>query len=68
VGCVKPNINNTGRAARGGMAILFLLLGGALIPHNLWLAGIFLAVGLFCTYEAWRGWCAVRACGIRTPF
>lgn len=26
------------------------------------------AVGLFCLFEAARGWCVARACKIRTPF
>ena len=65
---VKPNIDKTGRTARGGMGILFLLIGGCLVPVSAPLAVIFLLIGLFCLFEAWRGWCAVRACGIRTPF
>ena len=31
------------------------------------LAGVCLAAGLFGLYESWRGWCIVRALGIRTP-
>ena len=65
---VKQNIDDTGRTARGGMGILFLLIGGCLVPVSAPLAVIFLALGLFCLFEAWRGWCAVRACGIKTPF
>ena len=65
---MKQNIDKTGRAARGGIAILFLLAGGCLVPINGALAIIFLAVGAFCLFEAWKGWCAVRACGIKTPF
>jgi hypothetical protein len=32
------------------------------------LAVIFLVAGLFTLYEAAQGWCALRACGIKTPF
>ena len=65
---MKRNIDNSGRAARGGLAVLFLLAGGCLIPYNGTLAVIFLVIGLFSLFEAWKGWCAVRACGIKTPF
>jgi hypothetical protein len=64
---MKPNIDSKGRAARGGIAVIFLLAGGCLIPQALFLAGIFLLIGLFCAFEAWIGWCAVRACGVKTP-
>ena len=65
---VKPNIDTQGRKARGGFGILFLLLAGCLLPVNGTLALVFLLVGLFGLFEAWKGWCAVRACGIKTPF
>jgi hypothetical protein len=65
---VKPNIERTGRLARGGLGIVFLLAAGTLLPYSAALAVIFLLVGLFTLFEALRGWCAVRACGIKTPF
>jgi hypothetical protein len=64
---MKPNIDSKGRAARGGMAIVFLLAGGCLIPQTRLLAAIFILIGLFCAFEAWIGWCAFRACGAKTP-
>lgn len=54
--------------ARGGIGILFLLAAGTLVPYAVPLAVLFLVVGLFSLFEAARGWCAVRACGIKTPF
>lgn len=54
--------------ARGGLSVVFLLAAGALVPYSAPLAFIFLLVGLFTLFEALRGWCAVRACGIKTPF
>jgi hypothetical protein len=65
---VKPNINKTGRIARGGISVVFLLAAAVLVPYSAPLALVFLLVGLFTLYEALRGWCAVRACGIKTPF
>jgi hypothetical protein len=64
---MKPNIDNNGRVARGGLAVIFLLAGGCLIPEASVLAVIFILIGLFCAFEAWIGWCAVRACGVNTP-
>jgi hypothetical protein len=65
---VKQNIDPTGRAARGGLSVVFLLGAGVLAQQSRGLAIIFLVIGLFCVFEALRGWCAVRACGFRTPF
>jgi hypothetical protein len=64
---MKPNIDNKGRAARGGIGLIFLLAGGCLVPQVPLLASIFILIGLFCVFEAWRAWCAVRACGFKTP-
>jgi Protein of unknown function (DUF2892) len=64
---MKPNIDNKGRVARGGMAVVFLLFGACLIPEAPVFAAIFSLIGLFCAFEAWIGWCAVRACGVKTP-
>jgi hypothetical protein len=65
---VKQNIDKTGRVARGGISIVFLLAAGVLVPYTAPLALVFLLVGLFTLFEALRGWCAVRACGFKTPF
>jgi hypothetical protein len=64
---IKQNIDNKGRAARGGIAVVFLLAGGCLVPHSWVLGAIFILIGLFCAFECWVGWCAVRACGVKTP-
>lgn len=65
---MKRNIDDKGRAVRGGIAAVFLLAGGCLIPQAALLAGIFILVGLFSAFEALIGWCAIRACGFRLPF
>ena len=65
---MKPNIDNKGRAARGGIAAIFLLAGACLVSQAPVLAAIFILIGLFCAFEAWRAWCAIRACGIKLPF
>lgn len=60
------NIDNRGRLVRGIGALA--LLGGAAASTSIsyWLAIVLAASGLFVAFEALRGWCALRACGIRT--
>jgi len=61
-----PNIGGKGRLFRG-LAALGLFVGAwfAFGVAN-WL-GIVLAVfGGFALFEALRGWCGLRACGIKT--
>ena len=60
------NIDNRGRLVRGIGALA--LLGGAAVCTSVshWLAIVLAASGLFVAFEALRGWCALRACGIRT--
>jgi hypothetical protein len=60
------NIDRKGRIFR-------LILGLALIVASLfvfnttWLGGAgLLGAGVFGLYEAARGWCVMRACGVRT--
>ncbi len=60
------NIDLRGRLARGlsGLA----LLGGA-IPCRTqwpWLAAWLAMAGIFSLFQALRGWCLARACGLHT--
>ncbi|CAN5763645.1 hypothetical protein BH20VER1_BH20VER1_08140 [soil metagenome] len=64
---MKRNIENNGRIARGGIGLLLLLAAGVLVPVSGILAVLFALAGLFTIFEALKGWCAVRACGIKTP-
>lgn len=44
-----------------------LALGGLLcLVWSVWVALGLWATALFAAFEAGRGWCALRACGIRT--
>ncbi len=62
----SPNIGTAGRIARGICGLL--CLGGATVlrEHTV-LAIVLLGSGLFTLFEAARGWCVTRACGINTP-
>jgi len=69
------NIDQRGRKARlvGGIIVglcgVALILTGALINSTgMLIVGIFLCVtGSFMIFEGARGWCALRALGIKTP-
>lgn len=61
-----PNIDNKGRLARGIAGIL-LLISGVVAAFFIWWVGIILlASAAFVLFEAIRGWCGLRACGIKT--
>lgn len=51
---------------RGGIAVLFFIAGGATFFYFWWLGLIFIDIGIFTLFEAARGWCFARACGIKT--
>lgn len=62
-----PNIAGTGRAVRGGIALALLVTAGFAAAYHASVASVVLGIaGLFVLFEALRGWCAFRACEIRT--
>ena len=63
---LSPNIDTKGRVIRG-VGALALLVGAAFgFSVSVWLGLMLLASGLFVAFEALRGWCFLRACGIKT--
>lgn len=62
----SPNIDKRGRWFRGAGAVA--LLAGAVFGFQVspWLGLALLASGGFALFEALRGWCVLRACGIKT--
>jgi hypothetical protein len=62
----KPNIGLRGRLVRGGLAALIFIAGGVLAFYVWWLGLGFIGIGIFVLFEAVRGWCLARACGIKT--
>lgn len=60
------NIDNRGRLVRGIGALALLVGAGFGFNVSWWLGGLLLASALFVAFEALRGWCALRACGIKT--
>ena len=64
----RPNLDYRGRMARGVIGALCLVAGIVIAgDYSLW-GLILVAAGLFALFEAIRGWCLVRACGIKTKF
>jgi len=60
------NIDNRGRLARG-IAGGLLLTGAVVALFFIWWLGlILLASAAFVLFEAFSGWCGLRACGIKT--
>jgi hypothetical protein len=60
------NIDNKGRIVRGIGALALLAGAGFGFAASIWLGIALLASGVFVAFEALRGWCALRACGIKT--
>lgn len=60
------NIDNKGRLIRGISALALLVGSGFGFTLSFWLGITLLGSGVFVAFEALRGWCALRACGIKT--
>lgn len=65
----QKNIDGTGRAWRAVVAVLFLgATIAALVEGWTIFAVLFGISSAFCAFEAVRGWCVMRACGIKTLY
>jgi hypothetical protein len=64
----KRNLDGRGRLARGVWGTLLLIAGILVAEANRWCGLALAGFGMFAIFEALRGWCIVRACGIRTKF
>lgn len=62
----SANIDNKGRLVRGAGAVGLFVGAWFGFGVSVWLGLALLASGGFVLFEALRGWCALRACGIRT--
>ncbi|MEO7318621.1 MAG: YgaP-like transmembrane domain [Chthoniobacteraceae bacterium] len=64
----RPNLDTKGRLIRCVGAIA-LALGAILTwPHSHTASIALAAASAFVAFEAARGWCALRACGVKTKF
>jgi hypothetical protein len=65
---LRPNLDTKGRVIRG-IGALALGVGAALTWRSSLVAGLALgASSAFVAFEAARGWCVARACGVKTKF
>lgn len=64
----QSNIDRRGRIARTIWGVLVTGAGIVLAPRSGWIGGLLISAGLFSFFEAARGWCIMRACGIKTKF
>jgi hypothetical protein len=60
------NLSNTGRLVRGLGALVLLIGAGFGFFVSVWLGTGLAVSGVFVLFEALRGWCVLRACGIKT--
>ncbi len=61
-----PNIDGKGRLVRGLLGLALLAVAAFSFSASFWLALLLAVAGVFGLFEALRGWCAARACGIKT--
>jgi hypothetical protein len=61
-----PNINRLGRVVRAVWGVALIVAGLLLWNRSTWVCILLVAFGAFALYEAARGWCVMRACGIKT--
>jgi hypothetical protein len=63
-----PNIERKGRIIRALIG-LGLFIVAIVVGQSVWWVGLLLGAGAaFTWFEAARGWCAARACGIKTKY
>jgi hypothetical protein len=60
------NIDRRGRIVRAVWGAGLIVAGLLLWERSAWICIALLAFGVFALYEAGRGWCVMRACGIKT--
>ena len=60
------NIDRRGRIARAVWGIALIIAGLLLGAKSRWACLALVVAGAFALYEAARGWCLMRACGIKT--
>lgn len=62
----NPNLDKRGRLIRALSGTLLCGIALAVFPTSRTAALILLGMAAFLGFEAARGWCALRACGLKT--
>jgi hypothetical protein len=63
---LAPNLQSEGRSARKLTALVFLVAAVVSVSFSRRLSLLLFVSALFTFFEAMRGWCVLRACGIET--
>jgi DUF2892 family protein len=61
-----PNLDTRGRVARAIWGLMLIVAATITLSRSRLVSGLLGAGGLFAFFEAARGWCVMRACGIKT--
>ncbi len=62
----SPNIDRAGRVVRGVISVALFIGAWFAFGVSLLLGIVLAAWAIFTLFEALRGWCLVRSCGIKT--
>ena len=62
------NLDGRGRWIRGTLGTALVIAGVVVCNYQLVAAIALIVSGGFCLFEAVRGWCVMRACGVKTRF
>lgn len=65
---LSPNIGPKGRLIRAAGALGLVVGAVCAWPHSRAAAFVLGVSAAFVAFEAARGWCALRACGVKTKF
>jgi uncharacterized membrane protein len=60
------NISRTGRILRCIIGLALIVIGFLISAEGRWICACMVVSGAFVLYEAARGWCLLRACGVKT--
>jgi hypothetical protein len=61
-----PNIGTAGRVARAVWGLVLMIAGFFFLDSSKVFSVLLFLFGAFALYEALRGWCIMRACGVKT--
>jgi hypothetical protein len=65
---LAPNIDNKGRLFRAGGAVVIIIAAVVFWPKSTAVGAGLALTSAFLAFEAVRGWCGLRACGVKTKF
>jgi hypothetical protein len=64
----RPNITTAGRVVRALFCAGLILGGFYAFATARWLAIALWSFAVFVAFEVFRGWCVMRACGVKTKW